>query len=201
LNEFRPEYALTRARSGDGEALSTLLDAYRNYLSLLARVHVDRNLQSKLDPSDLVQETCLQAHRDFHGFRGGTEAEFMQWLRRILAARGAMAVRRFTRKRRDIRLERRFETELDGSSCLLTRPVTSPDTSPTQKASRRETAVVLADAIARLPDDYREVMVLHHLECKTIAEIAQCMNRSIDSVKKLLARALIKLRTEMKGMA
>src|SRR5262245_9458706 len=76
---------LPRARAGDGPALGQLLELYRNYLALLARYQIGRRLQGKVDASDLIQETFLEAYRDFPQFRGNTEAELVSWLRRILA--------------------------------------------------------------------------------------------------------------------
>jgi RNA polymerase sigma-70 factor (ECF subfamily) len=73
----------------------------------------------------------------------------------------------------------------------------APDSSPTQRASRREAAVLLADALARLPSAYREAMIMHHLQGLRVAEVAEAMDRSVDSVKKLLARALVRLRFDL----
>ncbi|MHC4731855.1 MAG: sigma factor, partial [Planctomycetota bacterium] len=86
---------LGAARQGDADALGKLLDAHRNYLRLLARLEVGRRLQAKIDASDLVQETFLQANRAFPDFRGASEAEMLQWLRSILASRLSKAVRHY----------------------------------------------------------------------------------------------------------
>src|SRR5213080_709075 len=72
---LKPDQLLPRARAGDVPAMGRLLELYRNYLKLLARLQIDRRLQGKADPSDLVQETFLEAYRDFAQFRGTTERE------------------------------------------------------------------------------------------------------------------------------
>src|SRR5205807_8503145 len=95
---------------------------------------------------------------------------------------------------RDVRLEREIEDAFDHSSVVLERGLVAPQSSPSQQASRREQAVLLADALAQLPDDYREVIVLRHLEGQTFPQVARRMGRSLDSVNKLWMRALIKLR-------
>jgi len=188
-----------RARAGNLQAIAELLGAYRNYLVLLARVHIKANLQAKADPSDLAQETCLLAARDLRHFRGETEAEFVAWLRQILANTGAAMIRRYkAAQSRDIGRERQFEQQLDRSSIALGRMAAAADASPSRIASRREAAVVLADALARLPDDYREVLVLSHLEGLALADVAERMGRSIPSVRGLRTRAAIKLRILMK---
>jgi RNA polymerase sigma-70 factor (ECF subfamily) len=95
---------------------------------------------------------------------------------------------------RDVRLEREIENAFDQSSVLLDRGLVAPQSSPSQQAVRREQGVVLADALDRLPDDYREVLVLRHLEGLTFPEVAQRMGRSLNSVEKLWMRGLARLR-------
>jgi RNA polymerase sigma-70 factor (ECF subfamily) len=199
-NSVSPEQLLERAKAGDGGALADLLNLYRNYLAILARVHIDTTLQAKADPSDLAQETCLQAARDFPQFRGSTEAEFTAWLRKILAHRGIAMIRHYKgAKRRDVTREEQITAEIDQSAQVLARVGVSPHYSPSQSAARRETAVLLADALATLPSHYRDALVLHHLEQRPLADVAKRMGRSVDSVKKLLARGLIRLRSVMEG--
>src|SRR5260370_29062971 len=102
-----PEELLRRARADQGSALGQLLELYEGYLALLARLQIGRRLQSKVDPAALVQETFLEAHRNFARFKGTTEAEFVSWLRHILATNLAMLLRRYLRTQRpDVRLER-----------------------------------------------------------------------------------------------
>ena len=198
-----PEELLHQAQSGNGSALGRLLEMYRNYLAVLARLQIGRRLQGKADPADLVQETFLRAHRDFASFRGHSEGEFVNWLRRILATNLAQLVRRYLgTKRRDLRLERELAVELDQSSRLLDGGLVAPrksPSSPSRHAIRREEAVRLADALGQLPEHYREVMVLHHLEGLTLSEVARRMQRTDDSVEKLWARGLIQLRRILGG--
>ena len=196
-----PEQLLERACAGNLQALAELLDLYRNYLAILARVHIDTTLQPKADPSDLVQEACLHAVRDFPHFRGTTEAEFLAWLRRILAHRGIAMIRRYKQARqRDVTREEQIAAEIDQSAQALALVPMSTHYSPSQSAARREMGVLLADALAGLPEHYRDALILHHLEQRPIAEVAQRMGRTVDSVKKLLARGLIRLRSAMEGM-
>src|SRR5579864_981703 len=109
-----PEELLRQARAGSSPALGQLLELYRSYLSLLARLQIGRRLQGKVDAADLVQETFLDAHRTWGGFRGRTEAELLGWLRRILAAHTADLMRRYLgAQARDVRLERDLSSELD----------------------------------------------------------------------------------------
>jgi RNA polymerase sigma-70 factor (ECF subfamily) len=158
-----PERLLLQARAGDASALGRLLEQYRNYLGLLARLQIGRRLQGKVDTSDLVQETFLTAHRKFGQFHGPTEADLAGWLRQILASRLAKLMRHYYgTQRRDIRLERELANDLDESSRALDIGLPSPHSTPSQRAARREQAVLLADALGQLPEDYREVIILRH---------------------------------------
>jgi RNA polymerase sigma-70 factor (ECF subfamily) len=191
---------LDQARSGDTEALGELLESYRAYLTLLARVQIGRRLQGKVDAADVVQDAFLGAYRDFAQFRGTREQEFLGWLRQILAYVLANLVRHYQgAQRRDVRLERQLAIELDQSSHALDRGLVAEQSSPSQQAMRREQAVLLAEALARLPDALRDLLVLRHLEGLTFPEVAQRLGRTLDSVKKQWPRALASLRRVMEG--
>jgi RNA polymerase sigma-70 factor (ECF subfamily) len=193
--EPAPEQLLARARDGDSQALGQHFELYRNYLALLGRVQLGRRLRGKVDDADLIQETFLEAHRHFDGFRGNSEAELVSWLRQILAATLANLLRRYYgTQRRNVRLERELADDLDQSSRAIGAALAAPQSSPSQQAARREQAVLLADALERLPDAYREVIILSHLEGHSFPEVARRMGRTLDSVKNLWARALGRLR-------
>jgi len=197
-----PERLLTLALRGEQQSLGMLLERYGDYLSLLARLQIGRRLQGKVDAADLVQETFLEAHRNWKRFRGSSEGELLSWLRRILAARTVDLLRRYLgSKGRDIRLERELALELERSSRNLDAGLFAKQDSPSKQVTRREQGVLLADALAQLPEDYREVLILRHLEGLTFPGVSQRMGRTLDSVKKLWTRALDCLRRSMKGVA
>jgi RNA polymerase sigma-70 factor (ECF subfamily) len=184
----------------DGPARGQLLERYRHYLTLLARVQIGRRLQGKVDADDLVQETFLLAHREFPQFRGLTEPELAAWLRRILATTLAMQVRHYMgTQARNPALELSLADEVDQSSFALARELAAPISSPSQQASKREQAVLLANALQQLPPDYRETIILRHIEQLAFPEIAERMSRSVDSVKKLWVRGLASLRRLLEG--
>jgi len=192
------ERLLDDARTGDGAALGMLLQRYHNYLTLLIRVQLGRRIQAKLDVLDVVQEVALEVHRRVGGFRGASEGEFLAWLRQILGGVLANQIRRyFGAKRRDVRLECDLYEDLDRSSRAMIDPIAASQSSPSAQASRREQAVLLADALDALAPDYREVIILRQLEGLSFPEVSRRMGRSLDSVKNLWARALAKLRREL----
>jgi RNA polymerase sigma-70 factor (ECF subfamily) len=195
-----PVSLLELARAGDAAAAGPLLESYRPYLTLLARVQVGKKLQGKVDAADVVQETFLDAHRQLPLFRGGSEAEFTAWLRRILAGQIALMIRRYMGTQgRDVSVERSLQVELDGNSQAMNIDLFVPQSTPSQHASKREQAVLLAEALAKLPDEMREVLVLRHLEELTFLEVAKRMNRGESGVYKLWVRALAALRETMTG--
>ncbi len=196
------EDMLRQAAAGDGLALGRLLERHRQYLLLLARLQIDRRLQGKAGAADLVQETFLEAHRSFGRFRGTSEGELVRWLRQILAANLADLLRRYLGTQgRDVRLEREIEAAFDRSSVLLDRGLIAPQPSPSQNAVKREQDVLLADALDQLPDDYRDVLVLRHLEGLSFPDVARRMGKTLDSVEKLWMRGLARLRQVVGGRA
>jgi RNA polymerase sigma-70 factor (ECF subfamily) len=186
---------IDQARGGDASVLGKLLEGYRNYLTLLARLSLQKRVQGKLAESDVVQEVFLEAYRDFGQFRGTTEKELTSWLRKILAHNLANLVRHYCGTRgRDVRLERELEIELERSSQALDPGLVSPQSSPSHQAAQREQLVLVADALKELPQDYREVLILRHLEGLSFPEVAKRMGRTLSSVDKLWVRALARLR-------
>jgi RNA polymerase sigma-70 factor (ECF subfamily) len=174
------------------------MELCRGYLTLLARVQVSRRLQGKIDPADLVQEAFLEAHQTFPRFRGTTEAEFTSWLHHILGSHVAMMVRRYLgTRRRDVRLERELVDELNQSSRFLSQGLAAKHSSPSQRAVRREQSLLLTEALRKLPENYREVIILRHLEGLTFPDVARRMDRSVASVKNLWTRALALLRRSL----
>jgi RNA polymerase sigma-70 factor (ECF subfamily) len=192
------ERLLRLAQKGDGSALGQLLESYRAYLTVLAQVQIGRRLQSKVDASDLAQEVFLGAFRDFAQFRGGSEKELLAWLRGILASLLSNLVRHYQgTSKRDVRLERQLALELDQSSQALDRGLAVQGSSPSQQVIRREQSVVLAEALGRLPEELRELLILRHLVGLTFPEVARRTGRTIDSLKKQWPRALAALRRLM----
>jgi RNA polymerase sigma-70 factor (ECF subfamily) len=170
------------------------LEGYRDYLRVLARLQLSPRLRAKLDASDVVQQTLLQAHDSREQFRGGTEAEWLAWLRAILANTLAAAARRFGAEARDLARERHLEAELEQSSSRLEALLAADQTSPSEQAVRGEEAVGLARALASLPADEQAVVELRHLKGLAVGEIASVLGRSRPAVAGLLFRALKRLR-------
>lgn len=193
--ESNLEELLVRAKAGDREALGLAVELYRGYLMLLARTQIGRRLQGKADASDLVQEAFLEVHQHIDRFRGSSENEFLAWLRTILAAVVSNHVRRYLGTRqRDARLEQALATELDDTSGMMQRELVAACNTPSRDAVKREALVILANAMEQLPEDYRQVIMLRHLEGLPFADVAARMGKTVPSVQNLWVRALSRLK-------
>lgn len=190
-----PEALIAKAREGDSESLGRLMELYRNYLRVLASTQIGKGLLLRLDPSDLVQETFLEAHRDFRQFRGTTERQLVAWLRRVLVRNLVDQARRHGAQGREWRRQESLQVLLEQSNLEVHKALAAGISSPSARVVRRESAVVLADTLAVLPDDLREVIVLRNLMHLKFDEVAVRMGRSPGAARVLWTRALEKLRT------
>ena len=173
------------------------IERFRSYLLLLAQMKLDRKLRGKLDASDVVQQTLLEAHQALESFRGDASAAQAAWLRQILARNLANAVRDLTRAKRDVRRERALQTDLDASASQLEGWMASEQSSPSQKMERHERALQLAEALAQLPDSQRDAILLRHFQELSLAEIAEQLDCTTAAVTGLLQRGLKNLRKSL----
>ena len=180
---------LSAARGGSQVALGDALDGLRGYLLAIAQQELDPELQAKGGASDLVQETFLKAHRHFGRFHGNAEAELLMWLRRLLLNNLA-DFRRLYREAEKREAGREVKLELSGGGLPGTEPT------PSNVAMEHEKTESLKHTLERLPDDYRQVLLLRYQEERSFAEIARLMHRSVNAVRKLWARAVERLQEE-----
>jgi RNA polymerase sigma-70 factor (ECF subfamily) len=193
---------LRAAREGRPEALDRLLATYRHYLRLLAQTSLDSALQAKADPSDVAQETLLKASQRFAQFRGETERELVGWLRRILANHIADVNRRFRGNAgRRLARERSLEEAVERSSLVIEGLLANSEGSPSRGARRQEVSVFVADALAELKPDDRDVIVLRSLQEMEWEDIGRRMKRSAGAARVLWTRALERFGTLIKERA
>jgi RNA polymerase sigma-70 factor (ECF subfamily) len=186
------------AREGSGSCLGRLLVLYTNYLKLLVVAQMDSRLRARVSPSDIVQDAFFEAHRDFGQFRGQSTAEFVAWLRKILVNNILRVVEQhLLAEKRDVRREVSLEEigrRLEQSTVRLETLLAQQADSPSGYAVRHEHEILLADSLAKLPADYREIIVLRHIEGLPFDEVARRMKRSSGAVRMLWLRALKSLR-------
>lgn len=183
------EFLLERARRGDQGALGQLLQQYRQPLGQLAYSKLGQSLRARLDPSDLIQETLLEAQRDFRQFVGCREGELVAWLRRILVRNLADHLKHHQSQKRDLRREERLDILAEKLPSVLA----ASNSTPSAQVSRREQTAVMINALAQLPADYREVLTLRHLEGRRFEAIGIKMGRTTGATRMLWMRALERL--------
>jgi RNA polymerase sigma-70 factor (ECF subfamily) len=184
---------MTQSPEGDLHAL----ERFRPYLQLLARVQLAARLRAKLDPSDIVQQSLVNAVQGIAGYRGRSDAEMAVWLRQILANHLANVVRDFGREKRDMRREQSMQAALNDSSARLDAWLAMEQSSPSERAIRAEQGLALATALTALPEAQREAVTLHHLADWTLAQVGEHLGRSPAAVAGLIKRGLQSLRQEL----
>lgn len=189
------EASLAEARAGSPRALGELLEACRNYLLTIAGDELDPALRAKGSASDLVQQTFLEAYRDFGRFQGASEDELLAWLRRMLLNN----LMNFTRDFRDTG-KRALDREVSFTDSDSYRPLehlAADSSTPSGKAVRQEEEDALNRAVAKLPEEYREVLRLRFQEHLGFEEIADRLGKTANAARKLWGRAVERLQEDM----
>jgi RNA polymerase sigma-70 factor, ECF subfamily len=191
------DHLLAAARAGSRDALGDVLEGCREYLLHVAIRELAPGVRPKVGASDLVQETLLEAHRDFAQFRGRTEAELLGWLREILRNNLSNVVRRYlaTAKRR---ADREISLDAGPTGDDEAPGLASPSPPPSAEVAAEEERAAVLRALARLPDDHRQVILLRNFDGLSFDAIAVRMGRTPDAVRQLWARAVYRLQHEFK---
>lgn len=187
---------LLAAQAGSKDALGQLLEACRSYLLLIAGQELGPDLRAKGGASDLVQETLLDACRDFAHFQGKTEQELFGWLRRLLLNN----LSNFARRYRDTaKRQASVEVPLESGPASLNwaEKLIGHDSTPSALAMAQEQAQAVQRALERLPAEYRQVILLRYQEELPFEEIGRLMGRSSNAAEKLWLRAIERLRQEL----
>lgn len=197
MNRMTADFSarLHQARLGTSSDAATMLSAYRNYLRIAAASVIPKSRRAQLGASDLVQETLLKAQRGFHDFRGSTESQLAAWLRTILRRTLIDDLRKSPTGLADGPRRLMSLESVDSENEVLGRNLLEASgTSPSMTAQRREAGLILADAMAQLTDDHRQVLILRSLEEREWKDVAAMMQRTVAAVRMLWTRALVRLR-------
>lgn len=197
---FDSQQVLDRAKKGDESAKGELLNRFRPYLNVIAQRLLDERLQGRMDFSDVVQTTFMEAARDFESFRGDSVESLLAWLRNILKnnvstahQQHLAAMKRSARKETVLRVA----SESGGSSLGMADIIPSESSSPSQRMMRDEAAVVLASCLEQIPETQRDAIRMRYLEGMSLRDISIRMEKSEMAVAGLLKRGLRALREEM----
>ena len=186
---------IRRAHEADREAVGELLEQYRDHLRVVAAGRMGSLLNRRLGVSDVVQQTLMEAHQNFRQFTGGEHSELRAWLGRILQCNIINAIRDhlYTQKRA-LALERPLNSVADGNGAA----VPCRTSTPSLRASQIEESLRLLDQLDRLPADQAAAVRMRHMECRSIAEIADELNRSKTAAAGLVKRGMEKLRQQLR---
>lgn len=185
---------IRRARAGDAACRDALFGLCRSYLGVVAQARLDTWLRAKVDASDVVQQTMLEAHRDFARFAGESEKEWLGWLRGILKHNLADFVRHWRgTAKRQARREVRWRDPAASTLAPGAPEPAAPGATPSQEVIRMDNELRVAAALAELPDDYREVITLRNFQRLPFSEVAEQMHRSRPAAQMLWMRALKRL--------
>lgn len=180
----------------EGEQFGEELEKYRRYLWLLARVQLDPAIRGRVSPSDIVQQTLIEAYSGRDQFEG-VEEQRAGWLRQILARNLADAARDHRRAKRDIARERSIEASLGQTSQRLGDWIAQSQTSPSQHVAREEELLQLVDALFELDEEELEVVVRRHWQGETLAAIGEAMNLSKYLVTQRYRNAITRVRKRL----
>jgi RNA polymerase sigma-70 factor (ECF subfamily) len=185
---------IEHARAGSATAFGRLLEGCRKYLLLVANESLDSDLRPKGAASDLVQDTFVEAQRDFARFTGTTEEELLAWLRQILAYRVGNHRRRYGTEKRDVDRE----IPLDREAADVYPATAAAGSDPAKATIDRDEQAHLAAAMARLPEHLREVIEMRTWQRQTFPEIAARLGKTSEAARKQWGRAVRRLKQELK---
>jgi RNA polymerase sigma-70 factor (ECF subfamily) len=190
---------LRAARAGDADALGRLLESCRHYLELVAGRELANDLQAKVGASDLVQEAFLEAQQGFARFQGQTAGELAAWLERALLHNLTDCARHY-RTVAKRRLDREVPLVPMGSDSVAEEDLPVDSLTPSKQAIAQEQEDRLLQALARLPDDYRQAILLRHQQGRSFEEVGRRLGRSPEAARKLWGRAVVLLQKELQQL-
>jgi RNA polymerase sigma-70 factor (ECF subfamily) len=195
-NPERTADLLRRAAQGDKEGWGRLLANHRDRLRRMVGLRLDRHLQGRIDPSDVIQEAYLEAWTRLPEYLGNPTVPFFIWLR-FLTGQKLVTLHRhhLGRRMRDAGREISLHQGAmpAASSAALAAQLMGRDTRPSEAAMRVELQIRLQEALNLMDPVDREVLSLRHFEQLSRAETAQVLGMRESAVSKRYVRALEKL--------
>lgn len=187
---------LAAAKAGDATARDRLLAESRSYLGTLASAKMEPWMRAKFDASDLIQQTMIEAHEALEQFDGDSEAAWKAWLKKMMQHNVQDAVRHYKQAdKRDVRRERRADRSTDDGQRMQ---IAADDPTASRLAANEERDGQLLQAVAALPEDYRQVLTLRTIEKRPFEEVAETMGRSVPATQMLWTRAVRKLEESLR---
>jgi RNA polymerase sigma-70 factor, ECF subfamily len=177
--------------------IDSVLSRYRGFLRMLAELQLDPRLRGKIDASDIVQQSMIQAYQAWDQLRGASEGQRLAWLKSIVARNVLHALRDFRRDKRDVCREFSLGRAVDDSSARLESWLIADQSTPSRCVERAEQVLQIAGAVDSLPDGQRDAVVLYYWQGCSLAEVSRNMGRSVPAVVGLLHRGVTNLRGQL----
>lgn len=197
--ETDQEKLLAAAVQGDPIALQQLLLERYEQLAGMIRERIPAPLRTVVDAEDILQTTFVQVFRGLSSFTEGDSDAFFAWVRSIAEAKVTDAIRNATRKKRGgdwRRIEHCAENTTESFVDLILL-LSDQRRTPSRSAATHEAVAALQIALAKLPEDQREAIWLRHIECLTMEEVVERMERSEGAVRGLLHRGKASLKKSL----
>jgi RNA polymerase sigma-70 factor (ECF subfamily) len=196
MERFRPdsdqtEYLLQQARAGNELAFDDLFARHRDYLLLVVNTRLDPRLRPRLDPEDVVQEAQLEAFRRFGDFLNRRPMSFRLWMRKTVCERLLM-MQRYHRGAAVRSIDREVGLP-DKSAFALVQQLFAASASPSRPLEQSEAARVIRDAMAKLSEIDREILLMRTLEGVSNKEVAEALQIDPGAASQRYSRALLRL--------
>ena len=192
--DHKTQYLVALARAGDNSALNQLCNVYGERVRRIVRLRMGRELRSKLDSMDLVQDALLSALEGLGDFKYKNEGDFLRWLAKIAQNALRDNLEKLHADKRDIRKEVRlngYRPTTGDRFVGIPGPIDT--TTPSVIMSRKEDLDKLENAIDELKPEYRKVIVLAKIDGLSYNQIGERLGKSADAVGHLLSRAMVAL--------
>ncbi len=176
------------------------LERFRTYLRFLADIKLDRRLRSRIDASDIVQDTMLRAYANWDTFRGDNSNQRVAWLRQILMRNILHAIRDARCAKRDVAREQRLDRILDESSRQIEQWLAADEQSPSEAVQQAEEMMRVAEAVYNLPEAERLAVIGYYWQHGSLADLSAEFGRSVPAVAGLVHRGLRRLRGQLHEM-
>lgn len=193
------ERLLKRVAAGDTAAREVLFQIYRPRLARMMAVRLNRKLAARIDGSDIVQETLLQAEAALDDFLKTHPCSIYAWLRRIAERNLIDACRFHYRQRRDVRRELEFPIQEESIDKLVNQ-LACLKTGPQRAVARLEMRQLVQQTVSELPEIDREVLIMYHLEQMTAREISDVLSISEEAVRSRQRRALLRISRKLQDL-
>ena len=192
----KTKHLVVQAKEGDPSAINQLYSIYAERVRWMVRFRMSKELRSKLESMDLVQNTLIRSLNGLGNFNYKNEGDFVRWLSKIAENELRGNLKKLHAEKRDVRKEVQLDNfgSAAGNEYIGSHgPIQT--TTPSVILSEKEDLGKLEKAIDQLKPEYREIIILTKIEELSYQEIGQRLGKSSDAVRMLATRAMAELTT------